>query len=49
MSLMDEVREGELQYCLDNPIYFVLNYGHIEDKDAAELIQPFNLPKGFFT
>ena len=43
MSLMDEVRDGELQYCLDNPIYFVLNYGHIEDKDADELIQPFNL------
>ena len=27
-------------------MYFVENYGHIEDKDAAELIQPFKLWDG---
>lgn len=36
-------REKEIEYCLNDPVYFVEEYGHIEDKDAAELIQPFTL------
>ena len=38
-----ELREIEYQYCRTHLEYFVETYGHIEDKDAEELIQPFNL------
>ncbi len=38
-----ELREIELKYCRENPVYFVETYVHIEDKSAAELIQPFKL------
>ena len=38
-----ELREIELQYCRTHLEYFVENYGHIEDKDADVLVQPFNL------
>ena len=38
-----EIREREIEYCLDNVVYFVRTYGHIEDKDADELIQPFDM------
>jgi hypothetical protein len=37
------LREKEIEYCRRNVDYFVDTYGHIEDKDADELIQPFNL------
>ena len=40
---LDYLRDEERQYCLDNPVYYIENYGHYEDKDAAELIQPFKL------
>ena len=39
----NELREIETEYCRKNPIYFIENYCHIEDKDAEELIQPFTL------
>ena len=42
MREIDELREKEIRYCYENPIYWLKTYGHIEDKDAAELIQPFN-------
>lgn len=40
---IQEIRQKEIEYCLDNIVYFVKTYGHIEDKDADELIQPFNM------
>ena len=42
MREIDKLREKEIRYCYDNPIYWLKTYGHIEDKDAPELIQPFN-------
>lgn len=42
MREIDKLREKEIRYCYENPIYWLKTYGHIEDKDAAELIQPFN-------
>ena len=39
----NELRQKEIEYCRENLLYFVENYGHIEDKDADVLIQPFNL------
>ena len=31
-------REKEIEYCLNDPVYFVEEYGHIEDKDAQNVI-----------
>lgn len=42
---MQQIRQAELDYCLQNPQYFIDTYGHIEDKDADELIQPFDMWK----
>lgn len=42
---LQEIRQLEIEYCLDNIVYFVKTYGHIEDKDAPELIQPFDMWK----
>ena len=39
----NEIRQYEVDYCRDNILYYIKNYVHIEDKDAEELIQPFNL------
>ena len=41
-----EFRQEEAEYCKGDPVYFVENYCHIEDKDADELIQPFTLWDG---
>ena len=38
-----EARVLELDYCKDHIDYFIDKYGHIEDKSADELIQPFKL------
>ena len=38
-----EIRRAELSYCGQHPDYFIERYGHIEDKDASEIIQPFSL------
>lgn len=43
MVELEELRRKELEYCKDNLEYFVLNYGHIENKDSAEVIIPFRL------
>ncbi len=40
---IQELREKEIEYCGAHPTYFVETYGHIEDKDADELIQPFRM------
>ena len=37
--------ENEIAYCRDHIDYFVDHYGHIEDKDSAEIIQPFRMWK----
>ena len=43
MAIAD-IREAEIEYCRDHLIYFVENYGHIEDRDKPEEItQPFIL------
>lgn len=44
-SKLQELREREIEYCVDNIEYFIDTYGHIEDKDADELIQPFEMWK----
>ena len=41
MREIDKLRQDEIRYCYENPLYWLKTYGHIEDKDAAELIQPF--------
>ena len=38
-----QLREIEYDYCRSHLEYFVTKYGHIEDKDAETLIQPFHL------
>lgn len=44
MSLISEIRRGEIEYCRENLEYFVDTYGHIEDKDNAEsIIQRFEM------
>ena len=40
-----EIRQDELEFCRNNIEYFFDEYGHIEDKDADELIQPFKMWK----
>lgn len=42
---IQELRDKEIEYCRSNVQYFVDTYGHIEDKDADELIQPFRMWK----
>lgn len=42
---VQELREKEIEYCRSNVEYFIDTYGHIEDKDAEELIQPFRMWK----
>ena len=39
----NELRQYEIDYCRDNVLHYIKNHVHIEDKDAEELIQPFNL------
>lgn len=43
---VEEIRLSEIDYCKNNIDYYVETYCHIEDKDADELIQPFNLWEG---
>lgn len=43
---IDEIREKEKEYCRGHVDYFIETYGHYEDKDAPELIQPFRLWDG---
>lgn len=38
-----ELRAQELEYCKGDIEYFVTTYCHIEDKESAEVVQPFNL------
>lgn len=44
MSLL-EIRNNEIEYCRDHLVYFVESYGHIEDRDSAEVVVPFRLWK----
>ena len=45
MTELERIRESEIEYCRDHIEYFIDTYGHIEDKDADELIQPFKMWK----
>lgn len=38
-----ELRQLEIEYCKGNIEHFIDEFGHIEDKDAVELIQPFEM------
>lgn len=42
---IQELRQKEIEYCKDHIEYFIDTYGHIEDKDAEELVQPFSMWK----
>ena len=35
-----ELREKTVALCRQDPVFFTKNFVHIEDKDAAELVQP---------
>lgn len=43
MNKLSAFRADEIKHCYEHPEYFIDNYGHIEDKDAEELIQPFRM------
>lgn len=43
---IEEIREREKEYCRAHVDYFIETYGHYEDKDAPDLIQPFHLWDG---
>ena len=43
MSDLSIIRQAEIDYCSNNIVYFVTTYGHIEDRNSPEIIQPFNL------
>ena len=38
-----ELREKTVEMCREDPVFFTKTFVHIEDKDAEELIQPFQL------
>lgn len=40
-----DLRNKVMEQCRQNILFFIDKFGHIEDKDAAELIQPFKLWK----
>ncbi len=40
-----EFRENEIEYCATDIVYFIDTYGHFEDKNAIDLIQPFKMWK----
>ncbi len=40
---INALRQKEIEYCGEHIEYFVETYGHIECKDAPELIQPFKM------
>lgn len=40
-----QIRENEIEYCRGHIVYFVEHYGHIEDRNAPEIIVPFKLWK----
>ena len=42
---LEDIYNEELNYCIDNEGYFVDTYGHIENKDTAEVIVPFQMWK----
>ena len=44
MSLA-EIRNEEIEYCRDHIVYFTEKYGHIEDRNSAEIVVPFKLWK----
>lgn len=45
-ELLQIVREKELAYCKNHPVYFIENYVCIEDKDAPGIVIPFELWEG---
>lgn len=40
---INEIRKAELEYIKTNLAYYIENYVHIEDKDAPEVVVPFQL------
>lgn len=43
MDIIEAARQAELQYIATDLPYYIAEYVHIEDKDAAEVIVPFDL------
>lgn len=43
---MNKVRRAEIEYCAENPVYYIETYVRIEHKGASPLIQPFKLWEG---
>ena len=44
MSLIGDIRRKQIEYCRDNPQYFIDTYGHIEEKDNTDnIVQPFRM------
>ena len=43
--MLAEIRNAEIEYCSQNIVYFTEKYGHIEDRNAPEIIVPFKLWK----
>ena len=45
MSDLGTIRQAEIDYCAGNLLYFVKEYGHIEDRNSPEVVVKFNLWK----
>ena len=43
MDVLDRARAAELDYIGTSLPYYIAEYVHIEDKDAPEVIVPFDL------
>lgn len=43
MNDLAKIRQAEIDYCAGNVVYFVSTYGHIEDRNSEEIVQPFRL------
>ena len=43
---MNKVRRAEIEYCAENPVYYIETYVRIEHKGESPLIQPFKLWEG---
>ena len=43
MNDLAKIRQAEIDYCASHVVYFVETYGHIEDRNSAEIIQKFTL------
>lgn len=45
LSDLGRIRQAEIEYCAGNILYFVEQYGHIEDRNSPEVVVKFQLWK----